>query len=138
MTANNETNPTKATNPAKRPPPQSALALPTRESEYFHVQTKYGASDGGESWQVRLLSFLNSSGVQHFLIGLLMLDVFILFVELALDAFFPSCSHVERDAISCCPGDSEAEAHHFFRYSKVLLHMEPKVVMHMAMHMRWS
>lgn len=36
-----------------------------------------------------------------------MLDVTILFIELALDAFFPSCYVVERDAVSCCLSDNE-------------------------------
>lgn len=36
-----------------------------------------------------------------------MLDVTILFIELAIDAFYPSCYIVERDAVSCCPSEDE-------------------------------
>lgn len=87
---------------------QSSLGLPTNQEEFFHVQEKYGTPDNeSDPWQVRLLTFLNSKCMQHFLIGLLMLDVTILFIELAIDAFYPSCYIIERDAISCCPGESE-------------------------------
>jgi Ion transport protein len=40
--------------------------------------------------------------VAYFLVGLLLLDVMILFVELFLSAEFPECRILERDAISCC------------------------------------
>jgi hypothetical protein len=125
MAATSQTNPlATATNPNKRPRPrrikQSSLGLPTNQEEFFHVQTKYGTPDGkSDPWQVRLLSFLNSKGMQHFLIGLLMLDVTILFIELALDAFFPSCYIVQRDAVSCCPGDNE-NTHYSAAVSRLL------------------
>ena len=87
---------------------QSSLGLPTNQEEFFQVQEKYGTPDDeSDPWQVRLLAFLNSKCMQHFLIGLLMLDVTILFIELAIDAFFPSCYIIERDAISCCAGEGE-------------------------------
>ena len=92
---------------------QKALGLPTFQDEAAMVDEKYGTASGHEHqdpWQVRLLKFLNSSSVTHFLIGLLMLDVTILFIELGMDAFFPSCHTITRDAISCCPLSSDASA----------------------------
>jgi len=90
---------------------QKALGLPTYQDEAAKVNEKYGTATGHEDpWQVRLLKFLNSSAVTHFLIGLLMLDVTILFIELGMDAFFPSCHTITRDALSCCPVSGDASA----------------------------
>jgi hypothetical protein len=97
--------------PRPRRVKQSSLGLPTNEEEFFHVQENFGTPDGeSDPWQVRLLAFLNSKGMQHFLIGLLMLDVTILFIELAIDAFFPKCYIVERNVVSCCPEEGEPHA----------------------------
>ena len=41
--------------------------------------------------------------MQKFLASLLLLDVLILFAELALLTIYPTCNLVERDAFSCCP-----------------------------------
>ena len=83
---------------------QSSLGIPTDKEEFFHVQERHRKDDDeSDPWQVRLLEFLNSKLVTHFLIGLLMLDVTILFIELGMDAYFPSCIFIERDGISCCP-----------------------------------
>jgi hypothetical protein len=68
-------------------------------------------------------------------IMILLLDVLILFIELFLQATFPSCHIIERDAISCCPAserglessdlhcnetsqgaDAGSEAHDFRRF----------------------
>lgn len=98
---------------------QSSLGLPTSQEEFFYVQEKYAHPSEPDPWQLRLLTFLNSKGAQHFLIGLLMLDVTILFLELALDAFFPKCYIVDRMAVSCCPAESTP---HSFRlaFSRLL------------------
>ena len=53
-----------------------------------------------ESWQLKALRFINSDIVQKVLICMLLLDVIILFTELAIDAFYPACKLVLRDAIS--------------------------------------
>lgn len=50
----------------------------------------------------RLMAFLQSSRLQFALTTMLILDVIIVVVELFLDAEFPACSIVARDAISCC------------------------------------
>ena len=93
---------------------QSSLGIPTDKEEFFQVQERYRTDDDDENdpWQVRLLEFLNSKLVTHFLIGLLMLDVTILFIELGMDAFFPSCYTIERDGISCCPTEGDGSTQH--------------------------
>ena len=97
---------------------QSSLGLPTTQEEFFNVRAKYATSDdSSDPWQIHLLSILNSKGIQHFLIGLLMLDVTILFIELAIDAFFPNCHIVERDVVSCCPAE---DPHSFVAMSRLL------------------
>ena len=79
-----------------------SFAVPTTKEENDHVHERHVTDDNQCPWQCRLLEILNSSIVQRIIIALLLLDVIILFVELALDAFFPGCSIIERDAISCC------------------------------------
>lgn len=39
--------------------------------------------------------------------ALLLLDVVVLFIEIFLLAMFPPCNTIERDAISCCPGEDD-------------------------------
>jgi hypothetical protein len=58
---------------------------------------------GEQSWQARVLHFLHRRSVQYVLMGMLLLDVLVLFFDLFLLAQYPSCSIIERDAISCCP-----------------------------------
>ena len=79
-----------------------SFAVPTTKEENDHVKERHVTDDNPCPWQCRLLELLNSSIVQRIIIALLLLDVIILFVELALDAFLPGCSIIERDAISCC------------------------------------
>jgi hypothetical protein len=55
-----------------------------------------------DSWQYRTLQVLHSKKCQYFLAFLLLLDIFILFGELMILSYFPHCSVVVRDAISCC------------------------------------
>lgn len=78
---------------------RNSFAIPSNPEEVAYVKDTWGE----ETWQYKSLRFMNSSNVQIFLIALLLTDVFILFTELALDAFYPSCSIIEEDAISCCP-----------------------------------
>lgn len=65
---------------------------------------------GHGHWKVEVLHFLHSNKVQFAFMILLCLDVLILFTELFLQATYPLCDVIERDAISCCPADSVVEA----------------------------
>ena len=79
--------------------PTRPIHIPTNEEEEQHVDAVHGS----HSWEARILHVLHSPPVELALAGLLLLDVIILFVELFIGAQFPSCSVIERDAISCCP-----------------------------------
>jgi hypothetical protein len=81
------------------------------ESKHIHD------SHGDDSWQARVLHLLHSNKVKFTLLGLLVLDVFILFIELAVAAFFPTCTTVEKTAISCGPLESNTTTFHEYSYS---------------------
>lgn len=66
------------------------------------------ARRGTDSWRVTLVKFFHRHRVQIFFIVLLILDVIIVFVELFIDAEFPRCHIIIRDATSCCDADSSA------------------------------
>ena len=85
------------------PRTRSTFAIPSCEDENHRVKVRWGE----QTWQYRALRFLNSTPVQRLLIALLLLDVMILFAELAIDVHIPSCRTVVRDAISCCPIDGD-------------------------------
>lgn len=70
-----------------------------------HHDAEYTAAEthGFDHWKTKALHFLHSDPVQYTLMALLLLDVAILFVELFLQATYPLCHTIERDAISCCP-----------------------------------
>lgn len=74
------------------------MKVPTSSNERQHVHNVHG----DDSWQAKILHFVHKSSVTYFLVGLLLLDVIILFVELFLTAEFPECRIVERDSVSCC------------------------------------
>ena len=64
------------------------------------------------SWPIRLLSFLQSSNVQLVMTAMLIVDVLIVVVELFLDAEFPPCTIIERDAVSCCTANTSSNGIH--------------------------
>lgn len=66
---------------------------------------------GEDSWQSKVLDFLHQKSVQYTIVGLLFMDVVILFIEIFLLATFPPCYTIRRDAISCCPSASTDESH---------------------------
>jgi len=72
------------------------------EAELTMLQARRGV----ESWQAAIARFIHQHTVQLILITLLVIDVVVLFVELYLDAEFPRCDIVRRDAISCCDATS--------------------------------
>lgn len=57
---------------------------------------------GVNSWQARLLASLQSKLLQRMLTILLVTDIVCIVGELFLDAEFPPCVYVVRDAVSCC------------------------------------
>lgn len=73
--------------------------IPINEEEAHHVDVVHGE----DSWEAKVLHVLHSKSCQYTLMGLLLLDVVILFVELFLGAQYPACTFIIRDAISCCP-----------------------------------
>jgi hypothetical protein len=50
----------------------------------------------------RSLHFLHSPTMQYAFAGLLLLDILVLFGELLVLSYFPHCSVIVRDAVSCC------------------------------------
>ena len=77
------------------------------EEEYHKVLKRRGIN----SWQARLVRFIQSHSVQKALLVLLLLDVLCVFIELFIDAEYPSCSFVVRDGVSCCPSN-QTDDHH--------------------------
>lgn len=80
----------------------STTAVPTIDQEFNDIM-RIRETHGTDSWQARLLYFLHSNKVKYLLVGLLVIDILILFVELAVAAFFPTCELVKKAAISCGP-----------------------------------
>ena len=85
--------------------------ISTNGSLNFGIPSKQGAQDfveqyhGKQSWRMKILEFLHKPAVSWTLMGLLLLDVVILFVELFLLTHYPLCVTIERDCISCCPSE---------------------------------
>ena len=77
---------------------------------------------GESSWRTSIVKFFHRHPVQVFFIVLLLLDVVIVFIELFIDAEFPRCSLIIRDATSCCPalpsdhGSVDAKGHSRLRF----------------------
>mmetsp|Transcript_5200 Transcript_5200/g.10257 ORF Transcript_5200/g.10257 Transcript_5200/m.10257 type:complete len:322 (-) Transcript_5200:135-1100(-) len=93
----------------QKQPSQDVLnwGVPSNHEVTLHV----GNQEGTDSWRYKALHFLHTSKMQMFFASLLLLDVLILFAELALLTIYPTCDLVERDAISCCPIITEEEAY---------------------------
>ena len=62
------------------------------------VEAWYGA----KSKMYKLMTSLQSPRLQFVLTALLLVDVLIVVLELFLDAEFPGCNIIVRDAVSCC------------------------------------
>lgn len=88
---------------------QVSFKIPTNQDAAIHVNKKHGQ----HSWQAKILKVIHTKWFQRLMIGLLLLDVLILFTELFLMSLFPSCSIIVRDAYSCCLAhDGSAAAEH--------------------------
>lgn len=64
------------------------------------------ARRGEHSWNLRCVHFFHQNKMQFFFIALLLIDVVVIFVELFIEAEFPRCELIRRDAVSCCDGAS--------------------------------
>lgn len=84
---------------------RTSFAIPSSADELLHAKGRWD----DDSWQLKALAFINSDPVQKILVCLLVLDVLVLFTELAIDVYVPLCPLVIRDAISCCPGHHDNE-----------------------------
>mmetsp|Transcript_90393 Transcript_90393/g.260438 ORF Transcript_90393/g.260438 Transcript_90393/m.260438 type:complete len:329 (-) Transcript_90393:170-1156(-) len=69
------------------------------EDELHDLEERFGH----DSWQAKLVHFVHGPVVQLILSMLLMLDVVCVIVELFLEAHYPHCQFIQRDAVSCCP-----------------------------------
>jgi hypothetical protein len=56
---------------------------------------------GPESWQHKVVFCVLSHKIEGFLLVLLIIDVFVVMIELFMSAEYPSCHIITRDAISC-------------------------------------
>eukprot|EP00406_Dinophysis_acuminata_P073738 CAMPEP_0179256402 /NCGR_PEP_ID=MMETSP0797-20121207/24250_1 /TAXON_ID=47934 /ORGANISM="Dinophysis acuminata, Strain DAEP01" /LENGTH=317 /DNA_ID=CAMNT_0020964339 /DNA_START=76 /DNA_END=1026 /DNA_ORIENTATION=- len=68
------------------------------EDEAELVAEAYGAA----SWNHRVVTFWHQKRLQNTLLVLLAIDIAVVFIEIFLEAHFPSCSTITRDAVSCC------------------------------------
>ena len=59
---------------------QVSFKIPTNEDAAVHVHHKHG----NHSWQAKILKFIHTKWFQRLLLGLLLLDILILFTELFL------------------------------------------------------
>ena len=111
--------------------PTEATPLADRRSSYHGAKVKTGnfwisaeeemewaAQKYGESSRaMQYLLWLNSHNIQICIVLLLIIDVIVVVVELFLDAEYPPCHIIERDAISCFdPSANDTLApHHLLR-----------------------
>jgi len=72
--------------------------------------------DNASSFRHTMYDVSHSKYCQVILSTLLILDVLVLFIELYIDAEYPSCNVVEKFAISCCPAASDDEHHFLYRF----------------------
>jgi hypothetical protein len=84
----------------------SHFQVPTNEEELWHAKAKYGNTN----WRVHILEFLERKTIEYGMLALLLADIIILFAELYVQAEYPSCLVIERDAISCCSSSTTTTA----------------------------
>lgn len=85
------------------------FGIPSRKA----VTSLAEGNHGDDSWIRRAHKFFDQKWVQLTLIGLLCLDILIIFIELFLMSEYPSCRLLERDCVACCP---ESEGDHDERW----------------------
>lgn len=72
--------------------------IPSNMGTSEHVMQTHGMT----SWRMKVLHIIHSKAVEYTLASLLFLDILLLFSELLLLSYYPHCTLVIRDAISCC------------------------------------
>jgi hypothetical protein len=105
----------------KTPPPRPTLERGTMgrlsiigDGMNFDIPSNMGTKEhvllthGESSWRMKVLHVIHSKKVEYTLAALLFLDIILLFAELLLLSYFPHCTLVIRDAISCCSGSSNS------------------------------
>jgi len=80
-------------------PPTIGASFVDGHDEMAELEERFGH----DSWQVKFVHFVHGPVVQLILSMLLMIDVFCVIVELFLEAHYPHCEFIQRDAVSCCP-----------------------------------
>lgn len=75
------------------------FGIPTKQQAKKHMENTHGS----DSWRIQVLRVLHSTKVEGILMGLLVLDVLVIFVEIFLLATYPPCRVIQRDAINCVP-----------------------------------
>lgn len=78
--------------------------IPSRKSVHDFVILEHGP----DSWRVKIHEFLEQKWVEWALLGLLCLDIIIIFTEMFLMTEYPYCGIVERDCLACCPYEKDA------------------------------
>ena len=91
--------------------PAAANFWISAEEELEWAEQKYGRN----SRVMQYLLWLNSRNVQICIVLLLVVDVIVVVVELFLDAEYPPCYIIERDAISCFDPNASYTPHHLRR-----------------------
>jgi len=117
---------TKASKPPVTRPKlvQKGESVLSNKSMYFGIPTSDEAKDhaeelhGGSSWRYKVVAYIHQPLFQKLMIGLLGLDMLLLFIELFILATYPHCSLIERDCLSCIASNSysleeKADAHRF-------------------------
>ena len=98
-----------ATSPAPKPRTRGASVAINRYSVNYGIPSRKSVHDfvvmehGEDSWRTKIHTFLEQSWVEWTLLGLLCLDIIIIFTEMFLMIEFPTCMLVERDCLACCP-----------------------------------
>mmetsp|Transcript_12233 Transcript_12233/g.33935 ORF Transcript_12233/g.33935 Transcript_12233/m.33935 type:complete len:356 (+) Transcript_12233:241-1308(+) len=75
------------------------------------AQRQVQEAQGVDSLEARVLRVIHHKRTQIGLASLLVLDIIILFTELALLTLYPACQLIRRDGISCCPAQDDAHEH---------------------------
>ncbi|CAJ1931293.1 unnamed protein product [Cylindrotheca closterium] len=75
------------------------FAVPALQKVKEHMLDTHGEFH----WRTAILRILHNHKVQYTLMGLLFLDVVILFIETFLTGHYPPCNIIERDCLACCP-----------------------------------
>jgi hypothetical protein len=74
------------------------FGIPSKMSIMVHTWENHGE----DCWRMHVLEFLHRKWVQMTMMGLLILDLIIIFAELSLMIEYPDCRIIKRDCTACC------------------------------------